>query len=73
MQQWDYSYNEYADMHLILGEISGNTAVAVRLYRERYPNRRVHFWQLIIVHGRVERFNFMEFKVPDITTRCSKG
>ena len=35
-----YSFEEYADMHLILGKADGNAARAVRLYSESYPNRR---------------------------------
>lgn len=36
-----YSNNEYADMHLILGECRGNGRMAVRRYAARFPNRRL--------------------------------
>nr|XP_015840428.1 PREDICTED: uncharacterized protein LOC107399187 [Tribolium castaneum] len=35
-----FSNNEYADMHLILGECRNNANAAAVLYRERYPLRR---------------------------------
>lgn len=36
----EYSFSEYADMQLTLGEAMGNAAAAVRLYAEKFPNRR---------------------------------
>jgi hypothetical protein len=36
----NYTNDEQADMHLILGEASGNSAEAEQLYTERFPNRR---------------------------------
>jgi hypothetical protein len=35
-----FSNNEYADIHLVLGECRNNATAAARLYRERYPLRR---------------------------------
>lgn len=35
-----YTSAEYTDMLLTLGAAGGNSAEAVRMYRERYPNRR---------------------------------
>lgn len=35
-----YTSHEYADMHLIYGEVHCNARAAARLYAERYPNRR---------------------------------
>lgn len=37
----DYSVEELADMHFIYGRANGNTVLAVRLYVERFPNRRI--------------------------------
>jgi hypothetical protein len=34
---------EYVDMHLVLGEYRGNSAVAVRKYAEKYPNCQVPY------------------------------
>jgi hypothetical protein len=34
-------FREYTDTHLILGKSRGNDAAAVRLYAERYPQRRL--------------------------------
>lgn len=36
----DFTFEEYADMHLIYGEARCNTREAERLYAERFPNRR---------------------------------
>lgn len=41
-----YSNEEMADMHLVYGEASGNGRAAVRLYRQKYPNRRVPHHEL---------------------------
>jgi hypothetical protein len=44
----NYTNKEYADMHLILGEASGNSSEAENLYAERFLNRRTpnpHFEQ----------------------------
>lgn len=35
-----FSNNEYADMHLVLGECRNNATAAARIYREQYPLRR---------------------------------
>jgi hypothetical protein len=35
-----FSNNDYADMHLVLGEYRNNATAAARVYRERYPLRR---------------------------------
>jgi hypothetical protein len=35
-----FSNNEYADIHLVLGECRNNATAAARVYRERYPLRR---------------------------------
>jgi hypothetical protein len=35
----NYGFQTYPDMHLILGQIRGNGAAAVRLYAERCPQR----------------------------------
>jgi hypothetical protein len=37
----EYSIEEYADMHFVYGECSGNASAAVRRYEERFPQRRV--------------------------------
>jgi hypothetical protein len=37
----EYSIEEYADMHFVYGECSGNANAAVRRYEERFPQRRV--------------------------------
>jgi hypothetical protein len=37
----EYSIEEYADMHFVYGECSGNASAAVRRYAERFPQRRV--------------------------------
>lgn len=37
----EYSFEEYADMHFVYGECSGNANAAVRRYEERFPQRRV--------------------------------
>jgi hypothetical protein len=39
----NYTFQEYVDMHLILGEARGNVAAAVRLYLEKYPRLRLAF------------------------------
>jgi hypothetical protein len=36
-----YSFEEYADMHLMYGRADGNRALARRLYLETFPNRRL--------------------------------
>lgn len=36
----NFTFDEYADMYLVLGESRGNFAGAARLYAERYPQRR---------------------------------
>lgn len=36
---YHFSYSEYTDMLLILGECCGNSQKAVRRYREKFPNR----------------------------------
>jgi hypothetical protein len=36
----EYSIEEYADMHFVYGECSGNANAAVRRYEERFPQRR---------------------------------
>jgi len=36
-----FSNEEYADMQLVYGEALKNTALAIRIYRERFPNRRL--------------------------------
>jgi hypothetical protein len=37
--EMNYTNEEYADMHLILGEARGNSAEAQRLCAERFLNR----------------------------------
>jgi hypothetical protein len=37
----NYTFQEYANMHLILGEAHGNGVAAVWLYAERYPQHRL--------------------------------
>jgi hypothetical protein len=37
----NYNFSDLADMHLIYGEVGCNSRAAVRLYQERFPNRRV--------------------------------
>lgn len=37
----EYSFPEYADMHLVYGLALGNSTEAVRLYAERFPDRRI--------------------------------
>jgi len=36
-----FSYEEYADMHLVYGFCNGNTTAAVEEYRLRYPRQRI--------------------------------
>jgi hypothetical protein len=36
-----YTFREYADMHLILSEASGNGGAVVLFYSESYPQRRL--------------------------------
>jgi hypothetical protein len=36
-----FSYEEYADMHLVYGFCNCNTTAAVEEYRLRYPQRRI--------------------------------
>lgn len=54
-----YTAREYADMHLIYGEVRLNARAASRLYSERYPNRRHPNYEVFIrthnaiVEGRV--------------------
>lgn len=36
-----FTFNEYADMHLMYGLASCNALEAKRLYEERFPNRRI--------------------------------
>jgi hypothetical protein len=38
----NYTNQEYADMHLILGEVRGNSDEAQRLCVEGFPNRPIH-------------------------------
>lgn len=38
---YKYNFSELVDMLLILGECHGNNSEAVRVYRERYPNRQI--------------------------------
>ncbi|KAJ8959430.1 hypothetical protein NQ318_022122 [Aromia moschata] len=53
----EYTFIEYADMHLMYGLASCNALEARRLYRERFPNRtlqaRRHFNGLTNVQGRM--------------------
>lgn len=37
----EYTWEELADMHLAFGAAGGNSALARRMYQERYPNRRL--------------------------------
>nr|QLJ84872.1 transposase-like protein [Dichotomius schiffleri] len=37
----DFPFNEQTDMLLVLGFCEGNCRESVRVYRERYPNRRI--------------------------------
>jgi hypothetical protein len=36
-----YTFQEYADMHLIYREVHGNSLAAQRVCQGRFPNRRV--------------------------------
>lgn len=44
----EFSFAEYADIHLIYGLAQGNAAQAVRLYAERFPNRRLPHWKTFV-------------------------
>lgn len=37
----EYSNEEMADIHFCYGSANGNSLLAQRLYREKYPNRRI--------------------------------
>jgi len=39
MQRHQFSFEEYADMHLAYGAAGQNRAEAVRIYTARFPNR----------------------------------
>lgn len=43
-----YTSREYADMHLIYGEVRLNARAAARVYSERYPNRRHPNYEVFI-------------------------
>lgn len=50
----EYTYEEYADIHLIYGEARGNARAAARLYRDKFPNRRhPHYSTFIEIHRRL--------------------
>lgn len=42
MPRFEYTATEYTDMILIYRKCRGNAALALRTYRERYGNTRVH-------------------------------
>jgi hypothetical protein len=37
----NYTFQEHANMHAILGEAYGNGAAAIRFYTETHPQRRL--------------------------------
>jgi hypothetical protein len=37
----NYTFREYADMHLFPGRVSGNNAAAVSVYADKYPQCRL--------------------------------
>lgn len=37
----EYTYNEYADMHLMYGRAFCDAVEARRLYQDMFPNRRI--------------------------------
>lgn len=60
MSRQMYTPQEYANMHYIYGECSGNASAAAALYRERYPNARHPDYR---VFARVHRI-YSEGRMP---------
>lgn len=56
-----YTFEEYADIHMIYGEARGNARAAARLYRERFPERRhPHYSTFIDTHRRIRETGTVE-------------
>jgi hypothetical protein len=66
---YNYTFWEYTNMHLILGEACGKGATTVRLYPERYLNVDFRipacFTPLIITLGRLGLFALLQQTMED--------
>lgn len=67
-----YDAREMCDMILLYGETHGNAAEALRLYRERYPNRR-HPHNPRFLLGAVQRVRENRRIVPGNPERAMNG
>jgi hypothetical protein len=58
-----YTFQEYAEIYLILSEVPRNGAATVRFYMDRYPKCRLpnpHFMALIVTSGTPVAFSLLE-------------